>query len=68
VGGIDDVLYALGLDVPIAFSTAEPAFAFSVAEPAQPGRTDKRTNRCICFFLFFLDFSPLLLNKIKNKK
>jgi hypothetical protein len=39
--------------VPPAFSMAEPASAFSVAEPAWP---DGQTDVFAFFFLFFLDF------------
>ncbi len=48
-----------------AFSGAEPASAFSVAEPARPGRTNGR----ICFFLdFFVGFFSPSFKLTKMKK
>jgi hypothetical protein len=56
------------LDVPPAFFTVEPGFAFSAAEPA---RTDRRTNGqtdVFAFFLFFFEFFSPSLKLTKMKK
>jgi hypothetical protein len=48
-----------------AFFGAEPASAFSVAEPARPGRTDGQTE----IFVFFVGFfSPSLKLTKMNKQ